>query len=94
MSEDDPKQGTKKEDGRRHNVPNGGKGRPKGTKNKATKAVKEMILQALDTAGGVDYLVRQAEENPGPFLALIGKVLPTTLQGPDDKELSITVKYE
>ena len=28
-----------------------------------------------------DYLARQADENPGPFLALIGKVLPVTLQG-------------
>jgi hypothetical protein len=59
--------------------PNAGKGRPKGSQNKATKELKEMILQALDGAGGVDYLQRQASENPTAFLSLIGKVLPMQL---------------
>lgn len=40
-----------------------------------------MILGALDDAGGQKYLAAQAIENPGPFLALVGKVLPTTLAG-------------
>ena len=40
-----------------------------------------MILGALDDAGGREYLARQAVENPGPFMALLGKVLPTTLEG-------------
>jgi hypothetical protein len=35
-----------------------------------------MTLKALMQAGGVEYLARQAEENPGPFLGLLGKVLP------------------
>jgi len=55
---------------------NAGKGRPKGSTNKATKAIKEMILGALDDAGGQEYLKRQAEENPTAFMTLIGKVLP------------------
>lgn len=58
-----------------------GPGRPPGTQNKVTKELKEMILAALDESGGVDYLKRQAEENPGPFMSLIGKVLPMTVQG-------------
>lgn len=59
--------------------PKGGsrKGRP----NKVTKELKDMILGALDKAGGEKYLQRQADENPSAFLTLIGKVLPTTLQG-------------
>lgn len=58
-----------------------GKGRPKGAPNKTTKQLKEMILEALDRKGGVDYLVAQAEENPTAFLTLIGKVLPMTIAG-------------
>lgn len=56
-------------------------GRQKGTPNKMTAAVKDMIITALDKAGGVDYLVRQASENPGPFMTLVGKVLPLQVTG-------------
>ena len=48
-----------------------------------------MILGALDDAGGQAYLERQAEENPGPFLTLLGKVLPTTLSGDADNPLKV-----
>jgi len=58
-----------------------GAGRPKGAPNKITADLKGMILGALDDAGGQAYLTLQATENPGPFLTLIGKVLPTTLAG-------------
>lgn len=60
------------------------KGRPKGVPNKATAAIKEMVIRALDKAGGVDYLVKQADENPAAFLTLVGKVLPLQLQGDPD----------
>ena len=64
---------------------NAGKGRPKGSKNKMTAALKDMILTALNDAGGdgggVAYLARQAEENPAAFLALLGKVLPLQVAG-------------
>lgn len=53
-----------------------GPGRPKGVPNKTTKAVKDMILQALANKGGVKYLEVQAEKNPTAFLTLVGKVLP------------------
>ena len=56
-------------------------GRQKGTPNKLTADLKDMILGALDDAGGRHYLARQAVENPGPFMVLVGKVLPTTLAG-------------
>jgi len=59
---------------------NAGKGRKKGVPNKATKALKEMILGALDQAGGQQYLADQAEANPSAFLALIGKVLPSEIK--------------
>lgn len=53
-----------------------GKGRPKGVVNKNTKALKDMILTALSDAGGIEYLVTQAQDNPTAFMTLVGKVLP------------------
>lgn len=71
-----------------------GPGRPKGMPNKNTAALKEMILEALDNAGGADYLERKANDprTASAFLSLIGKVLPMTIQGPGDNgEHSFTV---
>lgn len=57
-----------------------GPGRPKGVPNKTTQLLKDAILQAAQAAGGdggmVGYLTLQATENPGPFMSLLGKVLP------------------
>lgn len=69
-----------------------GSGRKKGTPNKENKALREMILGALDRAGGEEYLAQQALENPGPFLTLIGKVLPTTLVGDSTSPIAIRVE--
>lgn len=61
--------------------PNAGKGRPKGSRNKDTALIRDMIAQALHEVGGVEYLARCAESHPGPFLGLIGKVMPVQLEG-------------
>jgi hypothetical protein len=53
-----------------------GPGRPKGSVNKTTAAIKEMVIQALSDAGGIEYLVAQSRDNPTAFLTLVGKVLP------------------
>ena len=71
--------------------PAAGKGRPKGAANKNTKALKDMILGALEKAGGEDYLQRQADDNPNAFLTLIGKVLPTELKGNLEGNLVVNV---
>lgn len=63
---------------------NAGKGRPKGAANKTTKEVKEMILEALQRAGGIQYLVDQAREKPVAFLGLVGKVMPLQVNGPGE----------
>lgn len=62
-------------------------GRQKGTPNKVTKALKDMILGALDDAGGQAYLAKQARENPNAFLALAGKVLPLQIAGDKNNPL-------
>jgi hypothetical protein len=65
-----------------------GPGRPKGCRNKVTRELKDMILTALDGAGGVKYLQLQAYKNPGPFLTLVGKVLPLVHANPDGTALA------
>lgn len=62
---------------------NAGKGRPKGSVNKTTAAIKDMVMSALDEAGGIEYLVTQSRENPTAFLTLVGKVLPLQVTGED-----------
>lgn len=73
--------------------PAAGKGRVKGTPNKTTALLKEAILRAATAAGDGDmvaYLEQQARNNPGPFMGLLGKVLP--LQVKADVEGGITIK--
>lgn len=52
-----------------------------------TKALKEMILGALDRVGGEEYLAGLAKEHPAGGGTLLGKVLPTTLAGDKDAPL-------
>jgi hypothetical protein len=61
----------------------GNPGKPKGAKNKNTQLIRDMIVQALDNSGGVDYLQRQADAHPTAFLSLIGKVMPVQVEGTD-----------
>jgi len=66
-------------------------GRPKGSVNKTTKALKDMILGSLDRVGGEEYLARLAIENGSAFASLLGKVLPTTLAA-DESSGGVPVK--
>ncbi|HEX7639835.1 MAG TPA: hypothetical protein VF457_15670 [Burkholderiaceae bacterium] len=61
-----------------------GPGRPKGMPNKTTVELRDMVMTALDGAGGAEYLCMQAFDNPAAFLALVGKCLP--------KDVNLTAK--
>lgn len=71
-------------------------GRKPGTPNKITALLKDEILQAAENAhqdGRVGYLTEQARENPQAFMTLLGKVLPTQVQGPGkDGEIYMIVQ--
>lgn len=69
-----------------------GPGRPKGTPNKVSAAIKDMILTALNNAGGVEYLERRANDprTASAFLGLVGKVLPMQLTGEDGGPIRVT----
>jgi hypothetical protein len=56
-----------------------GAGRPKGSPNKISQSLKEMILRSLDRVGGEEYLERLAIENSSAYSSLLKAVLPTTL---------------
>lgn len=70
-------------------------GRAKGTPNKTTALLKDAILKAAEQAGNkvgdrnglVSYLEQQAADNPGPFMALLGKVLPMQISGDPDNPI-------
>jgi hypothetical protein len=82
--------------------PNAGKGRTKGTPNKVTGLLKDAIIEAASRAGGsndakglVAYLEARAKDTPGPFLALVGKVLPMQIAGSGDGDgITFKVIYE
>jgi len=57
--------------------------------------LKDAIFKAAADAGGKDgligYLSVQAKDNPGPFMALLGKVLPLQVTGADGGALTVNV---
>jgi Family of unknown function (DUF5681) len=71
-------------------------GKPKGTPNKITVALREAILAAGEAAGGegglTAYLTRLALENSSAYAGLLAKVLPTTLSTPESGGGGLGVK--
>lgn len=61
-------------------------GSRKGVPNKVGVELKDMILKALDGAGGVNYLQERAKDprTASAFLTLVGKTLPLTVKGPGE----------
>jgi hypothetical protein len=76
------------------NKGNAGKGRPKGSPNKTTRAIREAVVEAFDKAGGVDYLVQLAKEDPRTFCTLIGRVIPLQVEGEMDQNIVFKTVYE
>ncbi len=69
-----------------------GSGRKVGTSNKGIMAVREMVKQALETVGGVQYLMDRAYDQPVAFMALIGRLIPVMLTG--DASAPVIAKIE
>lgn len=77
-------------------------GRKAGTPNKVTGLLKDAILTAAANVGhdgkgkrGLNgYLEKQAIESPGPFIALLGKVLPTQIGSDPDNPLKHVHRIE
>jgi len=80
----------------RGNLPGPGPGRPKGVPNKNTGLIREMIAQALDQAGGVDYLLDCAKDpkTKSAFLGLVGKVMPVQVIGDPNNPLTHNISFK
>ena len=69
-----------------------GSGRPKGSKNRFTREVKEALLNAFNAVGGEAWLAQLARKDRRSFAALLGKLIPTQLTGKDDGPISVQVQ--
>ena len=78
------------------NLPGPGPGRPKGVPNKTNGQIKDMILQALEGAGGVEYLQDRAKDprTAAAFLGLVGKVLPMQVTGENGQPVKIAIEWQ
>ena len=71
-------------------------GRKRGVPNKTTALLKDAILKAATDAGNGDlssYLKKQATLNPGPFMALLGRVLPMQVAGDPENPIGPPVLH-
>jgi hypothetical protein len=78
--------------------PNAGKGRPKGSLNKTTRAAKDAIALAADELGGSDRLVAWAKEDPQNerafWTTIYPKLIPVTLSGDKDNPLNGVLRLD
>lgn len=68
-----------------------GAGRPKGSLDKGNATIRQMIVQALDGVGGIEYLQETAKSHPAAFLSLVGKVMPVEIANPEGQEFKTGV---
>ena len=66
-------------------------GRAKGTPNKVNQSIREAIQMAFEQAGGVEYLVRLAQEDPKTFVPLLVKTMPPEPRVPQENGLNIRI---
>jgi hypothetical protein len=66
-------------------------GRAKGTPNKVNQSIREAIHMAFEQVGGVEYMVRLAQEDPKTFLPLLIKTLPPEPRVPQENGLNIRI---
>jgi len=76
-----------------HQFKPGNEGKKPGTVGKDHRALRSMILDALEMSGGVHYLVYHAMVNPQLFMPLIGKVIPLQIAGDPNEPLNVVHHY-
>lgn len=71
-----------------------GGGSRAGIPNKITSDVRNMVVNALNKAGGEQYLFEQAQENPKAFLTLVAKCIPANVNIGGQSDSPIITKIE
>ncbi len=66
-------------------------GRAEGTPNKVNQSIREAFQMAFEQVGGVEYLVRLAQEDPKTFVPLLLKTLPPEPKVPQENGLNIRI---
>jgi hypothetical protein len=66
-------------------------GRVKGTPNKVTADLRDMIRNALEKKGGQEWLEAQMDANPVAFMSLISKIIPAEVNLGGQKENPVLV---
>lgn len=75
------------------NLTNRGRGRPKGSPNKTTKAAKDLIAEVAEGLGGASRMLEWAKEEPANEKAfwsqIYPKLLPLQVSGDPDNPIDI-----
>ena len=66
-------------------------GRANGTPNKVNQSIREAIQMAFEQVGGVEYLVRLAQEDSKTFVPLLIKTVPPEPKVPQEGGLNIHI---
>lgn len=74
-------------------APNGGKGRPKGAKNRFTQSAKVAFETAYETIGGGQALADWANANKGDFYKLYARLIPLDINAKIDLPKGIKVEF-
>lgn len=71
-------------------------GRVKGTPNKIGQELQAMLKASLSRVGGIEYLVKQAEENPNAYMTMLNKQLPNYVEAVIEHggEVDLSIKVE
>jgi hypothetical protein len=76
--------------------PAAGRGRPKGSLNKTTRAAKEAIAQAFEDMGGIAALVAWADQNDDHrkvfYSQIWPKIVPLQVGGDADNPLNVVTE--
>lgn len=65
-------------------------GRQKGTPNKVSGAVRQLILDSLIAVGGVEYLKELSRVNSSAYASLVGRALPKEVDVQADSTITIS----